>query len=219
MFTNNYRKIFESYFTCRSPRGMISHKGNSIEFPSCSGEFVWNPWMLGTVSPPINWWNTKTLFSMSDSGVSLDLTSFFKDSPTCLNTTRFLLLGQGSTPPTRNDYKIEQPILTSVTFNTEAYYGTDDSGKYYWYETLLISNSGSTLPITISELGIYTTNTTFPNNINNSTYFYVSTPITPNNICLIERTVLDTPVVLNYLESASITYKITTDVKIENVIK
>ena len=96
--------------------------------------------------------------------------------------TYILQLGTGDTPPTKADYKLENPIENDLFSNQTA------TGKVYTNATedhIVIVTHGvcnaSEEPITVKEIGILLTN------------------------CLITRTVLDKPVTIQPGEYASFT--------------
>ena len=112
-------------------------------------------------------------------------------------------IGSGTTPPTENDYNLENQITSGYRFTfTSSTRGVDANGKLYMEFNLTYTNTGST-PLTISEICLKTANV---NVCTSST----ATTIVSNNI-MIDRTLLDEPVTIAPTGSATIKYRITTD--------
>ncbi len=101
-----------------------------------------------------------------------------------------IYLGSGETPVTRSDYKIDPVKSGNVTYAVN--WGLDDNGKPYTLFSIAYSNN-SNKNVKISEIG------------------YFLDVGTVNNIgpVLIDRTLLDSPVVVAPGESCGIKYKIT----------
>lgn len=86
---------------------------------------------------------------------------------------RGMVFGSGTTPPQMTDYKIENHITTGLTYSGN---NTTTADRIVsWVETV---QNTSTAQITITEVGLF------------ATYSQ------GNMLCLLTRTVLDTPVVL-----------------------
>ena len=109
-----------------------------------------------------------------------------------------VMVGTGKTPATADDYVLESPVTSGITVNNQSAtsYSLDDSGVHL-SATYGIRNTGSD-PLEISEIGCfgYLTAIKTGNSTNVTASF------------LIERTVLETPVVIPPNESRQITYTI-----------
>lgn len=96
-------------------------------------------------------------------------------------------LGTGTTMPTADDYNLESTItagLTAGVFNTLT--GVDENGSPYVRYEIVLKNTGSTA-LTIAEIGakqsLYTATA-------------AGAAANSNRVCLIDRTVFDTPITL-----------------------
>ncbi len=102
--------------------------------------------------------------------------------------------GSGTTPATRADYKLESPITSGLSIsNTSIVTESDGNGQYSYLADYRIKNN-SVADISISELGLF-----LPVGSSNTAYYPV----------LMERSVLETPVVIEPGKSKKITYKVT----------
>ena len=104
--------------------------------------------------------------------------------------------GKGTTPATKDDYKLESPITSGLTITNPSYFvevhGGD--GKYIWVSDFVVQNT-SGAEVNISEIGLH-----LPFYYSgNSTYY----------LTLAERTVLDEPIVIPAGATRVIEYKIT----------
>lgn len=99
-------------------------------------------------------------------------------------------LGSGETPVARSDYKIDPVKLGKVTYSVN--WGLDDSGKPYTLFSIAYGNN-SNQNVKISEIG----------------YFLSVSTVKDLGPVLIDRTLLDSPVVVAPGESCGIKYKIT----------
>ena len=98
--------------------------------------------------------------------------------------------GTGSTPPTLNDYNLSGDLITTVSVVANTVNGSITDGKYRFIIAATVSNSG-TDTIVINELGIV------------ASVYHDSSGSVP---CLLDRTVLDTPLTLAPGEQGVITY-------------
>lgn len=108
--------------------------------------------------------------------------------------------GSGSTPATKANYKLETPITTGLAISNTGVSIGADNGEYYARASYVLENTTAE-DITIAEIGIFTAMTTkrvnsYSTNTNFSNF-------------LMERSVLDAPVVIAPGEIKTITYKIT----------
>ena len=111
-------------------------------------------------------------------------------------TSSGVIIGTGTTPATASDYKLESQLLSaSVKFNgtTSVSYNMDDDGVSL-FSTTNAQNVG-TEPIAVSEVGLV------------GKLFYGSGS---SNLCnvLLDRTVLEEPIVINPGETKQLTYTI-----------
>lgn len=112
-------------------------------------------------------------------------------------------LGSGTTPPTADDYCIENMITSgiNVTINSRTKY-VDQSNHACIDINMTVTNTGSD-PLTISEAAFYNFAVSYPS--------YNSTSATStgaNTAVMIDRTLLDSPITIPAGESATITYTI-----------
>lgn len=101
-----------------------------------------------------------------------------------------IYLGSGESPVTRGDYKIDLVKVGKVT--SAVSFGLDDDGKPYTLFSIAYSNNSSQ-NVKISEIG----------------YFLTVSTVDNIGSVLIDRTLLDSPVVVAPGESCGIKYKIT----------
>ncbi len=134
---------------------------------------------------------TKTAYSASSSGVAAQ---FFKYLYRVnLTDGAGVWLGTGKTPATSDDYALESRITSGVTISNPSDYSLtlNDDGVHL-SATYGIGNTNSA-PVEISEIGL-----TSELKIGTSTV----------DVFLIERTVLENPVVIPVGESRQVTYTI-----------
>lgn len=94
-----------------------------------------------------------------------------------------IALGSGTTPPTIDDYYLENPLIDQgASYTATATVGGANNNNLFSTTSLItVKNTGASA-ITIGELGLWTTDTT--------------SGTSKTNRFLLERTVLDTPVVI-----------------------
>jgi hypothetical protein len=111
-------------------------------------------------------------------------------------TAGCVAVGTGKTPATPDDVMLESPVTSGVSIATQnaVSYSKDDSGVHLC-ATYGIRNTGSD-PLEISEIGCFGTVKTYSGSTSITTVF------------LVDRTVLETPVVIPPRESRQITYTI-----------
>lgn len=120
----------------------------------------------------------------------------------------FIGFGSGTTPATPQDYTLEKPLYADLKVSQTLSSGIDDDTRRYTLRKLLVTSKESD-PITISELGIFIPLNTAGGTYNNSIGAPTPTSAARIEVYLLEHTILDTPVTLNYNETASIDYRIT----------
>ena len=108
-----------------------------------------------------------------------------------VNSTTGVIIGSGNTPPTINDYKLENRITTPATASAEVSKTRDENG--YTITSLLTITNTHSEDITIAEIGLYSTG---------------SNSSAEMNMVLFERTVLDTPVTIPAGGIGQVTYTI-----------
>lgn len=142
------------------------------------------------------WFPSKASLSFSCNTINTDLGD------------TFIGFGSGTTPATPQDYTLEKPLYANLKVSQTLSSGIDDDTRRYTLRKLLVTSKESD-PITISELGIFIPLKTSGGTYNS--YIDAPTPISASRIevYLLEHTILDTPVILNYNETASIDYRIT----------
>lgn len=117
------------------------------------------------------------------------------DDPTT-STATGVYFGSGTTPPTKDDYTLEVPItagLIATGLQQRALLAYDGNGKATAEGSYILKNT-SEETITVNEIGY------FANGHSNGTSSY---------LILHERSVLDTPCVLEPGEAKMVTYRIT----------
>lgn len=106
-----------------------------------------------------------------------------------------IYFGSGSSPATKEDYKLEAPIASGLGISNPSYFTwvTPTSGVYIATAAYAVTNT-TDKDITIQEIGNFT------NVANSQSRTY---------LVLMERTVLDEPIVIAPGESKLVTYKVT----------
>lgn len=115
-----------------------------------------------------------------------------------------VFFGSGTTPPSKTDYTLEAPITSGLSVDNpsaliEQHY---DNGQYVFISNFVLTNTSNN-DISVSEMGLIV-----------PLYGYKSvnggnvTSVTDWSFALMERTVLDEPVIILPSESKLITYKI-----------
>lgn len=106
------------------------------------------------------------------------------------NSDQYVSFGNGTTPATVNDYKLESEITTGISVAHPSAVTTEQTDSYIlWTATFGVSASVET---TISEIGL------FANVYTSSGSFYA----------LVDRAVLETPITIPARQSKQITYTI-----------
>lgn len=111
-------------------------------------------------------------------------------------------VGTGNTAATEDDWQLAEPITSGVNLTvTATRYGSDDHGVPYAEYNVTVTNTGSD-PITVKEIG-------YKQTVKAAKYPGYSSG-TSDCVCLIDRTVLDTPVTIAAGDAGIITYKLRT---------
>ena len=102
-------------------------------------------------------------------------------------------IGTGTTPATVGDYNLEVPITAGVSFNNSSstVFNMDDDGCSV-YATSGVTNTG-TETLSVSEIGLF------------AKLYYASGTMC---VAMVDRTVLDEPIVINPGETKQLTYTI-----------
>lgn len=111
--------------------------------------------------------------------------------------------GTGTTAPTENDYTIESIISSGLTLSStpsKQYYFDSENDKYYVYYDFTLANNTES-DISISEVCLFAT--IYPGDTKGVT---PSTSVYNNFSILIDRTVLETPIVIPAGESGVVRY-------------
>ena len=111
-------------------------------------------------------------------------------------------VGTGNTAATENDYQLESTITSGISMVlSETVYGADSPGYPYVQYKVTVTNTGSD-PITVKEIG-------YKQSLNVAKYPGMTIGA-GNAVCLLDRTVLDTPVTIAAGDAGIITYKLRT---------
>lgn len=106
------------------------------------------------------------------------------------STHQYVEFGNGTTPATVNDYKLESEITTGISVSSQDVTTTEQTDSYIlWTATFGVKASVET---TISEIGLFS-------------HVYTTSG---NLTALVDRTVLDTPITIPAGQSKQITYTI-----------
>lgn len=106
------------------------------------------------------------------------------------STYQHVEFGNGTTPATVNDYKLESEITTGISVASQDFPTTEQTDKYIlWTATFGVKASVET---TISEIGLFS-------------HVYTSSG---SFLTLVDRTVLDEPITIPAGQSKQITYTI-----------
>lgn len=117
-----------------------------------------------------------------------------------------ILLGTGTEQPSEDDYQLSNMITSGITSAVTYQFGADNGNPYIEYLISLTNTTSS--DITISEIG-------YSQAINSGT------TVGSSNLgargCLLDRTLLSTPVTVPANDSAAIKYKLSTVVSTASV--
>lgn len=119
------------------------------------------------------------------------------DSLTTSNNSAGIQVGRGNTPATEDDYKLESIITSGISGSVSRSCGADENDNPYIIFNVTINNTSSN-EITINEIGmvqtVQCTDTKGSTNYSSSRF-------------LIDRTVLDEPIIIPAGSSKAIVYK------------
>lgn len=178
MFTNNYIKYRKAQFFATTDT--FTTPANSTFTSHLKNDYVANIY--------------------GDLGVSM-CTGRCKEVPITYesyNTSNGVYFGSGTTPAARTDYALEAPIKSGLTITNPSTFllDNDGAGKYTYSMPFILTNTTAT-DIIINEVGLFTP---VPYYYSSSKYGYYQV--------LMERTVLDAPVIVPARDSVLFTYKI-----------
>lgn len=187
MFTANYTKFQRARFTAGGSYNKIASlvdvKGIAISAQAC---MLW--------CADIGYWMGKG--KCADLETDNMLTLLYGSS------LPGVYFGAGTTPATKEDYKLEKLITTglSITSGTSVAWTDDGNGKHTAAADFIIRNTSSE-EISISEIGIFTP-------VGTETDKKPDDYVKPYYV-LMERTVLTEPITIAPGEPKVVTYKIT----------
>lgn len=120
-------------------------------------------------------------------------------------------VGTGSTAPTGYDWRLEATLTSGISLSiAEIRYGTDSPGNPYVEYDITATNIGSE-PVTIKEIG-------YKQKVRTTIYPLTYNGAGDEDVCLMDRTVLDTPVTIDPGDAGIITYKLRTIPEAERTI-
>lgn len=114
-------------------------------------------------------------------------------------------VGTGNTAATEEDFQLDEPLTSGINLAlAETVYGVDAPGCPYVQYKVTVTNNGAD-PITVKEIG-------YKQNLRAAKYPGMTTTIAGVYYfaCLLDRTVLDTPVTIASGDAGVITYKLRT---------
>jgi len=106
-------------------------------------------------------------------------------------------VGSGTTPPTENDYNLENQITSGLSGTSTFSYGIDNDGNAYMHVVLVIRNT-SNADITISEIGSF--------QVVRASSSQFSTGSASNQYVMFDRSLLPQPVTIAPGDYATIQY-------------
>lgn len=140
------------------------------------------------------------------SGNTYYVSSYFNNFPrgatetfTLTATTAGISVGSGDTAATENDYQLESTITSGLTAQVNRVVGLDSGDPYIRYDVMLTNNSANS--ITINEIGYKQTLSCSDTQGGTGT---------TSRVCLLDRTVLSSPVVIAAGEYVVIRYTLKT---------
>ena len=186
MFTNNYIKFQRERFTAKSSSSvsLINAENNpSTFYGSCS--------FFSEIGCCMGIGQCKSIIG-SNSSYPYPSSSGYGG----------VYFGSGSTPATKDDYRLESPITSGLSItNPKSLYWVDvGNGKYIVSSPFIVTNITDS-DIFISEIGVFTPVSAVYDKGSNSSQTL--------NYCLMERTVLSEPITIPAGESKLVTYKLT----------
>ena len=182
MFTNNFKKLMFNF--------LFGNKSTSPGTNDAPSQFTSLPTLqsLANISRDIYG---------SSSGRTQNIWCYARNALSTINSTRtlgngYLMLGTGTTAPTVDNYCLESPITTNLSCDSVSVSRTSLIKTY----TATFTNSGSS-DITVTEVGFIV----YMN-------YQLSGDAEKADNFLIDRTVLDTPVIIPAGESRTVTYEL-----------
>lgn len=152
--------------------------------------------------------NVGSLFVRDVTGLPRYLTGTFgfPANPTKAVTTdpaaAGISVGTGNTPATEDDYQLAEPLSSGINLTlTETVYGVDEGGLPYAQYKVTVTNTGSD-PLTVKEI-------CYKQNVGTAKYPGMTNDAAAK-VCMLDRTVLDTPVAISPGDAGIITYKLRT---------
>ena len=182
MFTNNFKKLMFNF--------LFGNKNTSIDYNEVPYQFTSLPTLQNLTN------HSRTIYTDSNSRIQ-KLWCCARNALSTINSTRilgngYLMLGTGTTAPTVDDYRLESPITTNLSCDSISVSRTSLIKTY----TATFTNSGSS-DITVTEVGFIV----YMN-------YQLSGDAEKADNFLIDRTVLDTPVIIPAGESRTVTYEL-----------
>jgi hypothetical protein len=186
MFTSNYISFRKVMFLGLDANSSAKLKaGNGTSFSTCA------------------YWSNKSMNGRADIGYHMKngrCKELSASTYTNWNNAEYdagMYFGSGTTPASKSDYKLESPITTGLTIvgSSVDLITNDSTGEYTFSCNKMITNTTEN-NINISEIGLFTP----VDGDSNSVKLYMT---------LMERTVLDTPIIIPPGETKVLTYKLT----------
>ena len=184
MLTNNYYTLLKAlvvYNASFNPRNAL------FSLVNVSGGLV-NPYLQSERYGAYFWGGDIML------ALYLGASAYVRKSYSCSSSVSEysdgIVLGSGARATSENDYKLESIITSGFSSVLKTAVGKDEDGNLYREHTISLTATGSS-GLTVSELGL------------------IRGSDRSDGTFLFDRTVLDSPVVLKYGESATIKYRIT----------
>jgi len=131
-------------------------------------------------------------------------------TPTLYKDNAGISVGSDGTAPTKFDYNLKSTISSGISISlssAKAYY--DEPGNNYILFLLTVTNTSSS-EVTIREVGYKQTISCALMTASNKSFDFGSSSSSTGKVCLLDRTVLDTPLVIQAGDSGVIYYKLMT---------
>lgn len=170
MVTKNYYRLLAHIFSQNSQIKAKNYSGNDISITNSGHAFL-------------------TWASTTDS----EWTASMGHIRTSLSNSCGVILGDGDTPPTSDDYRLAGNIVKGFSYNKTL--GSVVSGTAVTVKAVYTITNGNSTEITIKEIGLLGAAT--------------STPSSSSSKILLDRTVLDTPVTIPAGGIGQVEYTIT----------
>jgi hypothetical protein len=182
MFTNNYLTYREMMFFGSTNKTFVNCEG--ISQTSCSAEYSW--W--GDIGNVMTTAYCKEIVGQTSSS----------SKPTKKAAYSGVYFGTGSTPATKNDYKLESPITSGLSITNPGGTSVDESNGRYTYVVPFLVKNTSEVEVNIWEIGVF-----------GETIYYKSSGAYNVQNVLFERTVLSEPITIAPGEVKVVTYRLT----------